>query len=528
MDEKRRVTRATGIIGSATLLSRIFGYARDMALAAFLGAGMASDAFFVAFRIPNLLRRLFAEGSLTIAFVPVFLEQLQNQGREEAFAMARSALRLLSVILVGVTVLGIVFSPEIVYVMGFGFADAPEKFDLTVTLTRIMFSYVFFVCLVALAMGILNALGHFAAPALAPVLLNIAMLAALWAAAMVTDDPALRAMGLAWGVIAGGVLQLALQAPFLVKQGLFFWQKAKLYHPALKKVGLLMLPAVFGAAVYQVNIVIGTLLATLLPEGSVSYLYYADRLVQFPLGVFAVSAAMAVLPSLSRQAAAKDFAAVKDTFGFSMRMILFVCFPSMAGLIVLREPIVALLFERGGFDAQATRLTADALLYYVVGLWAFSAVRIVVSTFYALSDTKTPVIMAVLSICVNTALSLILMGPLAHGGLALATSIASMVNLLLLTRALVSKMGHIGLMSILRSAAKSGFCSVMMGFAVWLAARYLIPADAGSMQLLLGTIACTALGIVCFVVFSYSLKSRELGSLFRRRGSSTRDTMVEK
>ncbi|MFZ5564895.1 MAG: murein biosynthesis integral membrane protein MurJ [Thermodesulfobacteriota bacterium] len=527
MDEKRRVTRATGVLGLATLLSRIFGYLRDMTVAAFLGAGMASDAFFVAFRIPNLLRRLFAEGSLTIAFVPVFLEQLRNRGREEAFAMARSALRLLSVILVGVTLLGIVFSPEIVYVVGFGFADVPEKFALTVTLTRIMFSYVFFVCLVALAMGILNALGHFAAPALSPVLLNIAMMASLWGAAMFTDDMTLRSVGLAWGVIAGGVLQLVLQGPFLVKQGLFFWRKATLYHPALKKVGLLMLPAVFGAAVHQVNIIIGTLLATLLPEGSVSYLYYADRLVEFPLGVFGVSAAMAVLPSISRQAAAGDIDAVKDTFGFSMRMIFFLSLPSMVGLIVLREPIVALLFERGGFDAQATRLTADALLYYAVGLWAFSAVRIVVSTFYALSDTRTPVVMAVIAICVNTALSVILMGPLVHGGLALATSIASMTNLVLLTRALAVRLGHIGLMTILRSVAKTAVSSVLMGLVVWGTARLLIPADAHAFVLLAGIIVCITMGVVCFAVFSYILKSREFNALFKRR-SRVRDTMAEK
>jgi len=528
MNEKRRVTRATGIIGSATLLSRIFGYARDMALAAFLGTGMASDAFFVAFRIPNLLRRLFAEGSLTIAFVPVFLERLQNQGREDAFAMARSALRLLSAILVGVTLLGILFSPEIVYVMGFGFADIPEKFDLTVTLTRIMFPYVFFVCLVALAMGILNALDHFAAPAVSPVLLNIAMITSLWAVAMITDDPALRAMGLAWGVIAGGVLQLALQVPFLARQGLFFWHKASLYHPALKKVGLLMLPAVFGAAVHQVNIIIGTLLATLLPEGSVSYLYYADRLVEFPLGVFGISAAMAVLPSISRQAAAGDFEAVKDTFGYSMRMILFISFPAMVGLIVLREPIVALLFEHGRFDAQATALTADALLYYATGLWAFSAVRIVVSTFYALSDTKTPVVMAAIAICVNTALSVILMGPLVHGGLALATSIASMVNLLLLLRALQARLGHVGLMRVARSAVKSGLASVLMGLTVWAAARLLIPQEAHSFVLLLGIIGCIAVGIACFAFFAYILRSRELGSLVAGKRSKARDTVVEK
>ncbi|MDY6825341.1 MAG: murein biosynthesis integral membrane protein MurJ [Thermodesulfobacteriota bacterium] len=513
MNEKQRVTKATGVIGTATLLSRIFGYVRDMVIAGVLGAATSSDAFFVAFRIPNLMRRLFAEGSLSIAFVPVFTEEIQANGRDRAFEMARSAIRLLSVILVVVAVLGVLFSPALVHVIGFGFTDTPEKYSLTVNLTRIMFPYVIFICLVALCMGILNVLGHFAAPALAPVLLNIAMIGSLWGATVFTDDTVLRVKCLAWGVIAGGVMQLALQAPFLVRQGLRFWQRARLYHPALKKVGLLMLPAVFGAAVYQVNTLIGTMLATMLPEGSVSYLYYADRLVQFPLGVFAISASMAVLPSISRQAAAGNTRGILDTFGYAMRLIFFIALPAMTGLIVLREPIVALLFQHGQFGGPATRLTADALLYYAAGLWAFSAVRIVVSTFYALSDTRTPVIMAVISITVNAALSVILMGPMAHSGLALATSLASMLNLLLLMWALRSRLGGLKLAEVFGSVARSVFCSILMGVVVWQVSCYTAYQAESFGGLLAGVTAGVLSGVASYVLLAYVTRSRELAGV---------------
>ncbi|MDY6903959.1 MAG: murein biosynthesis integral membrane protein MurJ [Thermodesulfobacteriota bacterium] len=513
MDEKKRVTKATGIIGAATLLSRIFGYVRDMVLAGLLGAATASDAFFVAFRIPNLMRRLFAEGSLSIAFVPVFTGEIQANGREQAFEMARSAIRLLSVILVVVALLGVLFSPALVHVIGLGFADTPEKFSLTVSLTRIMFPYVIFICLVALCMGILNVLGHFAAPALAPVLLNIAMIGSLWGAAVFTTDNLLRVKCLAWGVLAGGVLQLTLQAPFLVKQGLRFWQQARLYHPALKKVGVLMLPAIFGAAVYQVNTLIGTMLATMLPEGSVSYLYYADRLVQFPLGVFAISAATALLPSISRQAAVNDSDAIIDTFGYAMRLIFFISLPAMTGLIVLREPIVTLLFQRGEFGEQAAQLTAQALFYYAMGLWAFASVRIVVSTFYALSDTKTPVITAVISIAANAALSILLMGPMAHCGLALATSIASMLNLIMLLWALRARLGSLNSGTMAWSISKSVCCSAGMGVVVWQVSCYTATWSDHFAGLLTGLLAGIVAGIASYSLMAYLMKSRELAGV---------------
>ncbi|MBU4345598.1 MAG: murein biosynthesis integral membrane protein MurJ [Proteobacteria bacterium] len=512
MSENTRVTKAAGVVGAATLLSRLFGFIRDVVIAWFFGAGLSSDAFFVAFRIPNLLRRLFAEGSLSIAFIPVFTEYLTIKGRDEAFKLARAAIWLLSMVLAIVAVLGVLLSPVIIKVIAPGFISSPEKFFLTVNLTRIMFPYIFFIGLVALCMGILNSLGHFAAPALAPVFLNIAMICSVFFISPYMSDPV---TGLAIGVLIGGVLQLALQIPFLIKKGLYFLQRVKIFHPGLKRIGLLMLPAVFGAAVYQINILVSTLLASLLPEGSVSYLYYADRLVQFPLGIFAIATATAILPSLSRQASSGDLGAVKDTFAHAMKLVLFITIPSMVGLIILREPIVALLFKRGVFDSKATQLTAYALLYYGIGLWAFSGVRIVVSTFYALQDTRTPVRMAVISIIANIVLGIILMGPLAHGGLALATSLASMLNFGLLIRALKIKLGSLGLRSIAESACKSVLCAAIMGAVVMVVSIFMIPSAEGSLHsLFFGLIGTIIIGFLFYGSFSFLIKSPEMEKLW--------------
>ncbi len=507
MSENKKVTKAAGIVGLATLLSRILGFIRDMVIARYFGAGFSTDAFFVAFRIPNLLRRLFAEGSLSIAFIPVFTEHLKKNGKDEAFQMARSALRLLAVLLVVVIIVGILLAPIIVHVIAPGFSNSPEKHALTVLLTRIMFPYVFFICLVALCMGILNVLGHFAAPALAPVFLNLAMIASVYLISSEMPDPVLV---LAFGVLAGGVLQLLLQLPFLVKKGFYFWEKASFYHPGLKKIGKLMLPAVFGAGVYQVNILVGTLLASFLKEGSISYLYYADRLVQFPLGIFAISTATALMPIISRQAAEKDYASVKETFAYAMRLIFFITLPSMAGLIVLREPIIKILFQRGNFNVEAAQLTAYAVLCYGVGLWAFSAVRIVVSTFYALSDTKTPVKMATISIAVNIMLGISLMWPLGHGGLALATSLASMLNFGMLIRVLKTRLGALGWKNICFSVLRSFVCAVLMGVVVWALSGRIIPDEGTFWENLSGLSGSVILGFFLYILFSFLVKSPEL------------------
>ena len=512
MSENTKVTKAAGIVGSATFLSRIFGYIRDMIMAAFFGAGFFSDAFIAAFRIPNLFRRLFAEGSLTLAFIPVFTEIITIDGKEEAFNMARSALRLLSVILVITAISGILFAPQLMDVITYGFG--PEKLSLTVTLTRIMFPYIFFICLVALCMGILNAIGHFASPALSPLLLNISMIASMYIASFINEDNGFRVIGLAIGVIAGGVLQLSFQIPFLVKNGFYFWHKAKIYHPGLKKIGILMLPAVFGAAVYQINILVGTFLASLLPGGSITYLYYSDRLVQFPLGVFAISIGTALLPSLSRHAANKDFDALKDTFAYSMGLVFFITLPSMAGLIVLREPIIALLFKRGAFSQEAVTQTANALLYYCIGLWAVSSVRVIVPAFYALKDTNTPVRIGIISIISNIVLGIILMKPLGHCGLALATSIASIINFCLLVIELRRKLGSLGWKKILISSLKSFTCSVIMSIVVIWIIQYIIPNNpVGLSALLPGLSAGITAGIIIYVILSVIFKSHELNDV---------------
>ena len=509
MSEKSRVIKAAGVIGTATLMSRVLGFVRDAMIAWLLGAGFSSDAFIAAFRIPNLLRRLLAEGSLSSAFIPVLTEYIVHNDRNEALAMARSAFRLLGIVLLVVTAVGILLSPGIVRVIAPGFNA--DKISLTVALTRLMFPYLLCVGLMSLCMSILNVFGHFAAPALAPLVLNLAIIGSILFIAPVMTPPVI---GLALGVLIGGILQFIMQLPSLIRNGFYFWQKAKWVHPALKKVGITILPITIGSAVYQINIVIGTLLGSTLSEGSVTYLYFADRLVQFPLGIFAMAVSTAVLPSLSRQAAAQDYEGLKQTFTQALKLVFFMAMPAMVGLIVLREPIVVLLFQRGEFDAVSARLTIEAVLYYSLGLGAFSAIRIVTAVFFALRDARTPVFIAILSIFANIILGMILMQPMAHGGLALATSLASMINLALLGYRLKARLGALGWRSIIKSGIKALLCSVVMGIAVRTLAGPLIPADKGTFAALLaGVSACTICGVIIYGALSYWLKSEELSSL---------------
>ena len=512
LSEKENVGRAAGTVGFYTFLSRILGLIRDVVVARFFGAGMAADAFFVAFRIPNLLRRLFAEGSLTIAFIPVFTEYLTRKSREEAFQMARAALTLLSLILVLVTLSGVLLAPWIVRIQAFGFGGSGMKYDLTVLLTRITFPYIFLASLVAFFMGILNSLRHFAAPAAAPIFLNVGIIGAtLWLSPHF-DQPI---VGVAIGVIIGGLLQVALQIPWLVKNGVSLipcWMPA---HPAVKRVGLLMLPAIFGSAIYQLNQFIGTLLASFLQEGSISWLYYADRIVEFPLGVFAIAVSTAALPFLAKQAAAGDLADFKDTLGHSLRLVLFITLPCMAGMIILREPIIRVFFQRGAFDALSTDMTAVALLFYSLGLWAFSANRVMVSAFYALQDTKTPVKAAAFAMAANGAFSLLLMGPLKHGGLALALSLASTLQFFLLVFLLVKKQGIFELKPLLQAVLKSLAASLVMGLSVfYLNAHWLMKAGTASFVIAAAKLGVTILigGLVYFAAAAL-LRCSELSSM---------------
>jgi putative peptidoglycan lipid II flippase len=514
MNEKEHVTRAAGIVGFYTFLSRALGLARDILIANFFGSGMAADAFFVAFRIPNLLRRLFAEGSFSVAFIPVFTEYLQTRSEEEAFLLARVVSTFLVLILTGITILGIVFSPLIVRIIAPGFESMGEKYALTVLLTRVMFPYIFFVSVVALFMGILNSLKHFGAPAAAPVFLNLSMIAALLFLAPYMRTPT---VGLAIGVVVGGVIQVAVQIPFLMEKGLSFVPKWNPNHPALKRIGVLMLPTVFGSAIYQVNQLVGTLLASLLREGSVSYLYYADRLVQFPLGVFAIAISTAVLPSLSREAAQRDLDGLKETLSHALRLTMFITIPAMIGLIVLREPIIRLLFQRGAFDAFTTIMTAQALLFYSLGLWAFAALRVFVSAFYSLQDTKTPVKVAVVAMLANIGLCLALMGPLKHGGLALALSLASTLQLCILILLLRKRLGGIEGRVVFGSMARSFLCSLVMGVCIYfIASRVFVDhSSQGVFGLATGLLVAIAAGVIVYAISAKVLGSKELTSVLR-------------
>lgn len=512
--EAVQIARDAGVVGTATLFSRMLGAVRDIMLASFFGAGLVSDAFIAAFRLPEFVRRLFGEGSLSAAFVPVYTDCLWRRGREEADRLVTSAVRALASVLAPAVLVGMTLAPWLVTLMAPGFAGLPEKFALTVTLARTMFPYVFFIGLVALCMGILNVQGHFLAPALSPACLNLSMIAALSLGACYVGADVALVSWLAAGVVLGGVLQLGLQIPFLIRKGVSFRRDAPLWHPALNRVVWLMGPMVFGAAVFQINSLVVTLMGSLLPQGSVSYLYYADRLVQFPLGLFGIAMATAVLPALARQSVAGQKEAMRRTFGHALRLVFFITLPAMAGLIILREPIVALLFQRGAFDEQAMRLTAGALLYYTSGLWAFSAVRIVLNVFYALQDTRTPVRTAILSIGANVLLGIALMGPMAHQGLALALSLSSALHFLLLTAALRRTMGPLGGREIAGAAIKSAACAGMMAACVWLLAAWLLPSGTtGTLALLQGLAGCIAAGALVFTLSARAMGLAEFKTL---------------
>jgi putative peptidoglycan lipid II flippase len=506
--ENSRVVRAAGVVGMATMLSRVFGFIRDMIVAGLFGAGLTTDAFFVAFRIPNLLRRLLAEGSLTVSFVPVFTEYLKNRTREEALELADIAFTALSILLVAVSLAGVLLSPVIVTVMAPGFVKSPAQYDLAVFLTRMMFPYILLISLVALCMGILNSLRHFAAPALSPVVLNLAMILAALTLRGFFREPIIA---LAVGVMAGGVLQLAMQWPFLVRMGVRLKPNFRFR---------LMLPAAFGAAIYQINIFVGTILASLLPAGSVSYLYYADRIVELPLGVFAIAVGTATLPSFSEQVAQGRFDELKRTIAFSLRIILFITIPATVALIALRVPIISVLFQRGEFGVQSTLLTAQALLCYAVGLWAFSVIRIIVSAFYALQDTKAPMKAAIVALIVNAVLSVALMFPLQHGGLALATSIATAVNVGMLWVILRRRIGKLLGRDFYHSLGRTSLASLVMGGVILLIGMIYPwnitgPFDARLIHLLL----CIAGGASAFFTAACLLKSPEttaaIGSIRR-------------
>jgi putative peptidoglycan lipid II flippase len=518
MSEKKNIARAAGVLGAATMLSRIMGMLRDMVVSRLFGAGLATDAFFAAFQIPNMLRRFFAEGALTAAFVPTFSEWYANKGEEETRALANVCFTVLTLVVAAITALGIVFSPQLVKLMFPGFAANPEKLATTVLLNRLMFPYIFFVSLVALCMGILNTLRHFFTPAISTVFLNISM---ILCALFLHDRFQVPIVSLAVGVLIGGVLQLGLQLPVLYRKGFPLRPNFSFDHPALKRIALLMGPSIFGVGVYYLNIAVGAILASLLPEGSVSYLYYAQRLFEFPQGIFTVSVAQAVLPSMSRQAAAGDMEALKESLGYGVRLTLFITIPAMTGLIFCATPIFSLLFMGGAFDYAKAVNCGTALLYYSLGLTFVALVRVLVPAFYALKDTKTPVAIAFAAFVLNLVFSLVLMNPLKHGGLALASSLSALGNMALLLWFLRKKIGAFGGRAIAVSGLKGMAASLPMAGAVYVILTLGHWSQAGG-KLMKGGVLGTAVGcgMVIFLASAHLLgcdEARDVTSMLRRK-----------
>jgi len=408
-----------------TLLSRIFGLVRDVVIARMFGAGMGTDAFFVAFRIPNFFRRLFGEGAFAQAFVPVLSEYRQRRGEEEVRNLIDHTTYTLGLIVLGVTAVGVIAAPIVILIFAPGFRDDMTRYDLAVSLLRLTFPYLLFISLTALAGAILNAWRRFAVPAFTPVLLNLSLIAAAIWLSPYLETPI---EALAWGVLIAGIAQLLFQLPFLLKLKLMPRPFAGRDREGVKRIFKLILPTLFGVSVSQINVMIDTLIASFLVSGSISWLYYSDRMMEFPLGVFGIALATVILPQLSEKHAQGNGREYTLTLDWGLRWVWLVAVPAAVGLIVLAAPIMVTLFQYGSFTAGDADMAARSLMAFAAGLPAFVFIKVLASAFFSRQDTRTPVKAGVAAMITNIVFNLALVGFLAHVGLALATSIAAVVN----------------------------------------------------------------------------------------------------
>jgi putative peptidoglycan lipid II flippase len=472
LTDKKHILKSASIISLVTIVSRILGYVREQRIALLLGTTPVADAYYLAYRIPNLFRRLVAEGSMTASFIPVFTTYMREKSKEEVWDFANKLFWTLALVVAVITVLGMVFSPQVVHL----FAGKNIEGGQAVELNRIVFPYLFFVALAALAMGILNCFHVFGLPAATPVFLNLATI--LFTIAAVRSHFKNTATAIVVGVLVGGVLQFLIQVPLLVQKGMKFSFGVSFSHPGIRNVARLMIPRLFGIGIGQINLFVDTRFATalIMPIGSLAALTIADRTMELVLGGYAIAVATAILPMMSHQAAAKDYESLKKTLAFAVRIVAFITVPAALGLMILREPIVRVLFQHGQFDANSTRLTARALLYYAIGLPALASVKLVVPSFYSTSDTKTPVIVASISLVINVVLNIVFMQfffkRVQNGGPALATAIACFFDFFALFVIFRLRYGQMGTMEILRSFGKTSLCASIMGVACWFGNRY--------------------------------------------------------
>jgi putative peptidoglycan lipid II flippase len=515
------LVRSIATVGGWTMGSRVLGFVRDMFIAGFLGAGQVSDAFFVALQFPNIFRRLFAEGAFNAAFVPLFAGELTEHGRAAAREFAERVFGVMLVLLLVLTFVVEIYMAEVMALVAGGFADDPEKFALAVDFARLTFPYLLFVSLAAMLSGILNTLERFVAAAAAPILLNVVLISALIAVALDwVPDPGLA---LSWGVLIAGIGQFIWLAIACGRAGLLPRVPRFVMGPRVRRLFALMGPGILGAGVYQINVLIGVRLASELPEGSVSFLYFADRVNQLPLGVVGAAVGVALLPLLARQLRAGDTAAARDSQNRAIEFAMLLTVPAAAALLVIAGPVITVLFQRGAFDALDAAATSQALAAFALGLPAYVLIKALAPGFFAREDTKTPVKIAAAALILNVAVALALMPTLAHVGIALATAIsawfnAGMLGFLLYRRGLLDPDARL-----LRRLGRVVLAAGLMAVGLWLGARglgdWLQRSDLAGVAAL---VVLVAGGVVAYAVLAQLLRATSLGEMrtMLRRGES--------
>ena len=457
MSEHGSVLKSTSTITALTVVSRVFGYIRDRRITHLLGTGDLGDAYSVAFRIPNILRRLVGEGAVSAAFIPVFSEYLAEGKKEQGWEFVNAILSAAIVVMSIVVIVSVLGSSYIVTFFASGFP--PDKLHVTTVLNRIIFPYIGLVSISAIAMGVLNSYGRFVASAFAPVLLNVSIITLSYFSDFFSNP----AVALSVGVVIGGVLQILVQVPSLIRTG---WRLRLLWnlgHPGVRRVAALIGPRLFGIGIVQIDVLVGTQFASHMIEGSVASIGLADRVMELVLGGYAIALSTAVLPLLARQALADRMHDMKQTLCFALRLVLFITLPASVGLIILRRPIIEVLFQSGKFDAQSTALTAWALMFFAIGLSAFSMIKIIVQAFYVLHDTWTPVVIGLFSLMINIACNFLFFAWLQNGGPALATSVAAFFDIFSLLFIFRMRYGSLGLREVARSSTKFVLASLFMG-----------------------------------------------------------------
>jgi putative peptidoglycan lipid II flippase len=507
-----KIAKSAGTVSIAVMCSRVLGLVREQIFAGMFGAGFAYDAFVVAFRIPNLLRDLFAEGALSAAFITVFTDYDTNRSKEETWRLASNVLVFFGVLLSLLTLLGIFFADPLVNLLAPDFAQVEGKRELTTLLTRIMLPFLVVISLSAVLMGILNSKGKFFVPAMASTFFNLGSIVGGVSLALILPRFGLPAiMGMAIGTLLGGILQFAIQLPTLGKCGFKFTPRLHLKDPGLKRIITLMIPAVIGLSPTQINIFINTNFASSCAEGSVSWLNYAFRLVQLPIGVFGVALSIAAMPVLARHAAKKDISGMKETMVSSLTMVFSLTIPASIGLMLLAEPIIHIIFERGAFTAFDTLATANTLTLYAIGLFAYSANKILVPVFYALEDTKYPVIAAFLAVAANILIINLTIDSLQHLAIALSTSCSMILNFLFLSIVLYIKTGGYSVSYLLKSLCKIIVAGAVMALLLlWSRNFFMAQLNGGLLQACLVLFLLITAAVTLYGSLLHIMKLQEL------------------